>query len=158
MMFVNTPLSRLCLTGFGYMLFLITGLHCGSSGEKYVLQHNDIQNYREMRWEKDSTLLVMACNTELLTRPLSLKKGKYSLFFKAEGTASKNELPHFVISVGPYIIKDLHIASGTNSYNFKFELPETLDSSLKLTFDNDYLDSVSDRNIFLTYPVIVKSF
>jgi hypothetical protein len=136
----------------------ILNLQCNLSGKSYVLDRTYIENYAQLRWEQDSTLLVLAGNSVILTKSLAFNKGKYSIIFRAKGSKSKDILPHFVISLGNYTIKDMEIATGENSYTVNFELPESMNAPVKFTFDNDYSDESGDRNIFLFFPVLIKPY
>lgn len=135
---------------------IISGCNIFSRG--YEIGHNDMQNHTQLRWEEDSTVLVFAGNEDLPTIPLQLERGKYSIRFRARGSASAGITPHFVIRLGDYTIKDMHIGVGLNSYQFNFELPERADGSLRFIFDNDHSDETGDRNVFLHYPVLIEPF
>ncbi|MFT3825561.1 MAG: carbohydrate-binding domain-containing protein [Chitinophagaceae bacterium] len=142
-------------------IFLLQGLlfvGCSSSGGKHILGHRDMQDFQNLRWEHDSSVLVIANNGTFSTNKISLSKGKYTLQIKAEGTPAKNEFPHFVISIGDYLLKDMRIEGEVKTYNMNFELPENTEAPMRFVFDNDYNDSVGDRNIFLHYPIIISRY
>jgi hypothetical protein len=100
----------------------------------------------------------MAGNGQFFTKPVQLKKGKYSIVFRAEGNIAANELPHFVVRLGEELIKEFRIKEKVNTYTCNFELSETVTAPIKFIFDNDYNDATGDRNVFLYYPVTVKPF
>lgn len=143
-----------------YLLWLlfVSGIHCGPSPQKHIIQRQDIRDYLKFSWTPDSTIQILEGNADVYTKPLQLVKGKYSMLFRAEGSIANNELPYFVVSIGKYQVKELDIKEKVNSYTINFELPETMNEPLRFTFDNDYHDSVSDRNILLHYPIVIKPF
>lgn len=117
-----------------------------------------MRDYHQLRWEQDSTVLVMGGNGDFFTRPIQLKKGKYSITFKAEGNIANKELPHFIVRFGKSQIKELYINEKLNGYVLNFELQESVTEPFQFTFDNDYHDASGDRNIFLYYPIIIKPY
>lgn len=131
---------------------------CNFFGDGYTITHTGMQNSAQLRWEEDSTVLVMAGNSNLPTESLRLKKGKYSIRFRALGTPSSGMAPHFVINLGDYTIKNMFVTAGLNSYQFNFELPQSIEAPLHFVFDNDYRDSTGDRNVFLHYPIIIEPY
>jgi hypothetical protein len=137
------------------LIYVILTLSC-NSGKGHVIVHNDMKDYAQLRWEEDSTVLVFSGNATFPTRPFKLPKGKYTIEFKANGNAAQNVLPHFVIGLGDFVLTDMEVAEGLTSYTFNFELQDTVEFPLQFTFDNDYHDSASDRNVFLHFPVVVK--
>lgn len=139
------------------LFFLITGIHCGTSWQE-VIQHDDMRDFHQLRWEQDSTVLVMAGNGDVFTKPLQLHKGKYTIVFRADGNIADSVLPHFVVRVGNYVVKELSIKEKVNSYTVNFELPESVNEPLQFTFDNDFNNSIQDRNVFLYYPIIIKHY
>ena len=139
-------------------VFFLFSFGCNFSDSGYILKYSNMKDFNQLRWEQDSTLLVLAGNMSVLSGPVKLRSGKYVLEFSARGEKANNILPHFVISVGNYIIRDISIAEGDNDYSYKFELPESLEEPLQFTFDNDYNDSTGDRNIYLLFPVIIRRY
>lgn len=131
---------------------------CNFWGDGYTITHAKMQNTAQLRWEEDSTVLVIAGNADLPTASLRLSKGKYSIRFRAEGTKSSGIAPHFVVHLGDYTIRNMFLTTGLNSYQFNFELPQSIEAPLHFVFDNDYRDSTGDRNIFLHYPIIIESW
>jgi hypothetical protein len=131
---------------------------CNFWGSSYTITHAEMQNSATLRWEQDSTVLVMAGNASLPTASLRLKKGKYSIRFQADGTFSSGMAPHLVVGLGDYTIKNMFISAGLNNYQFNFELPQSIEAPLYFVFDNDHRDSTGDRNIFLHYPITIKPY
>lgn len=131
---------------------------CSFFGDRHTITYASMQNSTQLRWEEDSTVLVMAGNSDVQTAPLKLNKGKYSIRFRAKGTFSSGMAPHFKINLGEYTIKDMFVNAGLNSYQFNFELPEGIEAPLHFVFNNDHRDSTGDRNIFLHYPIIIEPF
>ena len=143
---------------FFILFLLVAGIHCGTSSLDVILYHKDMRDYHQLRREQDSTVLVMAGNGDVFTRPIQLKKGKYSIVFRADGNIANKELPHFIIRFGQAVIKETYIKEKVNRYIFNFELPEAATEPLQFTFDNDYNDASGDRNVFLYYPIEVKPY
>lgn len=141
------------------IIFLVVlGVHCGTSSKKNAIQRQDMRDYWQFKWAHDSTVLIIGGNADFFTKPIYLAKGKYSMTFRAEGNIANNELPHFVVRLGKYLVKNLAIKEKVNSYTLHFELPEPVNESFRFTFDNDYHDSTGDRNIFLHYPIVIKPY
>jgi hypothetical protein len=136
----------------------IPGLHCGTSKPELVFKHEDMRDFKQLRWEQDSTVLVMGGNGDFFTRPVTLNKGKHSIVFKAEGNIANKVLPHFVVRFGDFLVKELSVKEKVNSYTLNFELLEPLTAPFQFTFDNDYNDASGDRNVFLYYPIVVKPY
>jgi hypothetical protein len=142
------------------LLFFLTMasflLQCARSKE--LLNYSSMENYAQQRWEHDSTILVIAGNSENSTRNIALESGKYSMMFMARGSMSREVLPHFVIAYGPFTIKDMEIGVELKTYSVNFELPQSVNAPIRFIFDNDYSDSTGDRNIFLYFPIVIKPF
>jgi len=117
-----------------------------------------MKNYTEQRWEHDSSVLVIAGNSDNPTGNIELKRGKYSLTFSARGSMSRDILPHFVIAYGPYTIREMDIEVELKTYTVNFELPQSVNAPIRFIFDNDFSDSTGDRNIFLNFPIVIKPF
>ncbi len=146
------------LFGAGCLAIMIVNLSCNPASDSYTLDHHFMANTDSLRWEQDSTVLVMAGNVSLPTLPVKLTKGKYTLRFKANGTMAVNVLPHFVIHFGEYVIKEMSIEVGPKEYNINFELPHTMEAPIVFSFDNDFNTPTEDRNIFLSFPVLLKPY
>lgn len=131
---------------------------CNLFARGYDIDRDDMLNHKQLKWEKDSAVLVMDQNQDLETIPLQLEKGKYTIKFRAKGTMAAGTAPHLVIRFGTYIIKDMHVEAGTNNYQFNFELPERVYGGLRLIFDNSHHDETGDRNIYLHFPVKIDPF
>ena len=70
-------------------------LVAGCSGERYRITHSGMQDHNQLKWEEDSTVLVLSGNTELATVPLPLSRGKYTLRFSAKGSTGTGTAPGF---------------------------------------------------------------
>lgn len=137
---------------------LLVLVSCNFFGDSYTITHAGMQNSTALRWDEDSTVLVMAGNASLSTTTLRLSKGKYTLRFRAKGSPSSGIAPHFMINLGEYTIRNIFLSAGLNSYEFKFELPHDIEAPMQFVFDNDHRDSTGDRNIFLHYPIQIDAY
>lgn len=146
-----------------YLLFctgLLLCFGCHSTGN-IVLDHTNVKVNPNLRWEGDNTILVISGNcTTSSAQAIPFTTGKYIITFNAAGTvAGDSVLPHFIVSIGDsLVVKETSIATGENHYDIKFELAEPVTAPLHFTFDNDFADSVGDRNIFLHFPIKVTPF
>jgi hypothetical protein len=119
----------------------------------HLLPRQQMINYQQYRWEKDSTVLVFSSNFRMGFQPFVLKPGKYSLVFKAHGSIAGGVLPKLMIFMGEETIADQEIAVAEAEYKIRFEAIETIDKPLQFAFTNDYSTGTEDRNVFLHFPV-----
>src|SRR5882757_5417756 len=85
------------LVVIGCMALATTNFSCNPASGSYTLDHRWMGNTATLRWEQDSSVLVIANNASLPTLPVRLSEGKYLLRFKANGTIAAGVLPHLVI-------------------------------------------------------------
>jgi hypothetical protein len=148
-------------TTFSMIIFLlaVSAVRCNSARGKYEITSHSFENYGQLTWSEDSTQLVLNRNLSCQTGELKLSKGKYIIRFRALGTtAGDGVLPHLVIGLGKYVVRDMAVADGDHQYKLKFELPENMVAPLKLTFDNDFMNEQGDRNIFFYVPFSIRPY
>jgi hypothetical protein len=143
-----------------YLILVLSAFlySCSFFKEQRTIHYNDLQGYEKLKWQQDSAVLVMPGDIAVVTSPLSLKKGKYTLVFSASGNAAVGRLPHIVISLGIYTVRDMEIREGLNEYKLNFEIPKDVDTPLTMIFDNDFYDGKEDRNVFLYFPFFIDDF
>jgi hypothetical protein len=140
-------------------LLALSAVRCNSAKGTYEIGRTSFENYSQLTWSEDSTQLVLNRNISCQTGILKLNQGKYIIRFRALGTtAGDGVLPHLVISLGKYVVRDMAVADGDQQYKLKFELPENITAPLQLTFDNDFMNEQGDRNIFLYVPLSIRPY
>jgi hypothetical protein len=141
-----------------FTVFFIVLCSCSFNSTHHIIQFNQLEDYQQYQYEQDSGVLKLLQNTKVVTTPIKLSKGKYTFSFYAAGTAARDQLPHIMIELGDYLLRDIKIKTGRNEYALNFEIPKDLDTALIFTYDNDYSDEKEDRNVFIYFPLRVDRF
>jgi len=136
----------------------LSGIQCKSSDHKTIFTFRDVIDYSRYRWDNDSSILVFSGNLKASLKTVSLKPGRYTITFKAEGNIAQKGLPNFSISFGELKILNQEIKEGINVYKVNFEIQKPMSGSLGFAFTNDYSSPTEDRNIFQHFPVYLNPY
>lgn len=134
------------------ILAFILFTQCNTSVDQ-VFHKEDIIDYSTLRWEQDSTVLVMSGNMKITLRSAHLPPGKYKIQFRAMGNSAAGVLPNLLVRFEDLPVKDQGIAEGLGIYNVRFQTTDSIIAPLQLEFTNDFSNETEDRNIFLHFPV-----
>jgi len=151
-------MNRPVITSFLGIAILFSVSQCHYSHTLSEFRAPDFKNYSQLRWEKDSSVLVFSSNFSASTRDFFLKKGKYVLTFSTEGTSALKESPHLQIRLNGFPIRTMFIADSLQKSSINFEIMKDSLVSIAFEFDNDYSSSTEDRNLFLHMPVSIRTY
>ena len=88
----------------------------------------------------------------IVSQPVPLKAGKYSMTIIAMGTVAKKEFPHLTVYANDRKIGDFTISEIFDFYKITFELSASeKNASFRIDLDNDTMDPATgqDRNAFI---------
>ena len=90
-------------------------------------------------------------------KPVTLKRGDYKLFIKANGTAAAQVFPHLNIYINDKKVADFFVSVNLEEREFSFGLGDETNAVIRIEMDNDLMipEKKEDRNTFLE-SILIK--
>jgi hypothetical protein len=138
-------------------LVILANYQCSPATKDFIITKDSIKDHEKYTWI-DSGVFPFYTNGEISSSPVSIPKGKYRMFFKAYGTKGDSRMPYFTIHIGPYKVSEPFVTETLSPFSIKFELPEHVNGAIRFHYEDDFKSSTEDRNVYLQFPVTIRSY
>jgi 4-amino-4-deoxy-L-arabinose transferase-like glycosyltransferase len=145
--------------------YLIDEIEYHDCWAKYYVFKNNKQIERldlsgfSPRLTNDNSKLTIKSNRTITSKNVNLSKGKYRLALRTKSTPNppiNNENAHVDVSINGNRIGGFYTSSvNIETTLFDFNLDKDTQTNIQITFDNDYFDLKSDRDLIL-YEVTIE--
>ena len=119
----------------------------GRSGGYFIFLYTDFTDGEQLPGQKQIALWSGSIHTKQVT----LKRGDYKLFIKANGTAAAQVFPHLNIFINDKKIADFFVTAKIKEKEFTFGLSDETATVIRIEIDNDMMipEKKEDRNVFV---------